>query len=58
MVNENTWNNSMEAYLPPGENYIRRALRFSMSSPFKYDRKKNEKTIEELYTSSMSFGLK
>jgi|TARA_B110000977_G_scaffold148065_1_gene187759 hypothetical protein len=58
MVHENTWNNSMETYLPPGEQYIRRALRFSMSSPFRYNGNKNVNKIEELYLSSMTFGLK
>lgn len=58
MVNENTWNNSMEAYLPPGEQYIKRALRFSMSSPFMYDGSKKESEVQNLYLDSMTFGLK
>jgi hypothetical protein len=31
----------MEAYLPEGEQYITKALKFSMSSPFTYDGVKN-----------------
>ena len=58
LVNENTWNNSMETYLPPGEQYIKRALRFSMSSPFLYEGSKKENEIQDLYIQSMTFGLK
>lgn len=35
-INEQIWNSSMEVYLPSGEQYIRKAIRFSMSSPYIY----------------------
>lgn len=31
----------MEIYLPSGEQYIRKAIRFSMSSPYTYEGKKS-----------------
>ena len=36
-INEQIWNSSMEQYLPPGEQYIKKALRFSLSSPFTFE---------------------
>jgi hypothetical protein len=40
-INEQIWNSSMDAYLPSGEPYILKALRFSLSSPFTYSGKKS-----------------
>ena len=57
-INENIWNSSMEIYLPNGELYIRKAIRFSLSSPFQYTGDKKEKEITEIYKSASNFGLK
>lgn len=40
-INENIWNSSMEVYLPNGELYIRKAIKFSMSSPYQYSGSKS-----------------
>ena len=47
----------MEVYLPSGEPYIRKAIRFSMSSPFIYEGNKSESEIVEIYTKASNFGL-
>ena len=39
----------MEVYLPSGEPYIRKAIRFSMSSPYMYDGSKSEADIMDIY---------
>lgn len=57
-INENIWNSSMEVYLPSGEPYIRKAIRFSMSSPYKYEGEKTESKIIEIYKEASDFGLK
>jgi len=57
-INENIWNSSMEVYLPSGEPYIRKAIRFSMSSPFVYSGNKSKADIIEIYTTASDFGLK
>lgn len=57
-INEQIWNQSMEIYLPSGEPYIRKAIRFSMSSPFKYEGSFTEEKITEIYVSASDFGLK
>jgi hypothetical protein len=41
-INDAVWNNSMDAYLPAGEQYIRKALRFSLSSPFTFSGNQSE----------------
>lgn len=48
-INENIWNSSMEVYLPPGESYISKAIRFSMSSPYSYNQGKSKQEITQLY---------
>ena len=48
----------MEVYLPSGEPYIRKAIRFSMSSPFVYSGDKSKGDIIEIYTTASDFGLK
>ena len=40
-INEQIWNSSMDVYLPSGELYIIKALKFSLSSPFTYSGKKS-----------------
>lgn len=57
-INENIWNSSMEVYLPSGEPYIRKAIRFSMSSPYKYNGNKSESDITAIYVGASDFGLK
>lgn len=52
------WNSSMEIYLPSGEPYIRKAIRFSMSSPYEYSGGKSQSEIIEIYTHASDFGLK
>lgn len=56
-INENIWNSSMEVYLPAGEPYVRKAIRFSMSSPYKYTGDKSEQDITQIYTTASDFGL-
>jgi hypothetical protein len=48
----------MEVYLPSGESYIRKAIRFSMSSPYTYEGKKSKGDITEIYQEASDFGLK
>jgi len=48
----------MEMYLPSGEPYIRKAIRFSMSSPYMYDGTKSEVEIMDIYQKASDFGLK
>ena len=36
-INDKIWNLSMEEYLPSGEQYIKKALKFSLQSPFTFD---------------------
>ena len=57
-INENIWNSSMEVYLPNGELYIRKAIKFSMSSPYVYTGNKSKAEIIEIYTTASDFGLK
>lgn len=57
-INENIWNSSMEIHLPAGEQYVRKALRFSMSSPFRYSGNESESSIAEMYKTASDFGLK
>ena len=47
----------MEVYLPAGEPYVRKAIRFSMSSPYKYTGDKSESDISSIYTTASDFGL-
>lgn len=44
--------------MPQGEAYIRKAVRFSLSSPFRYSGKKTEAEIIEMYKCASDFGLK
>jgi len=48
----------MEVYLPSGELYISRAIRFSMSSPYTYEGSKPKAEIAKIYQQSSDFGLK
>ena len=48
----------MEVYLPSGEPYIRKAIRFSMSSPYTYEGSKEKGEITEIYKEASNFGLK
>lgn len=56
-INENIWNSSMEVYLPSGEAYIRKAIRFSLSSPFIYEGNKSSGEITDIYCKASDFGL-
>lgn len=57
-INDNVWNNSMDAYLPAGEQYIRKALRFSLSSPFTFSGKQSEAEILQIYQEASDFAIK
>jgi len=57
-INDAVWNNSMDAYLPAGEQYIRKALRFSLSSPFTFSGKQSDETILQIYQESSDFAIK
>lgn len=48
----------MEVYLPSGEAYIRKAIRFSMSSPYVYAGNKSKTEIIDIYTTASDWGLK
>lgn len=47
----------MEVYLPSGEPYIRKAIRFSMSSPYTYEDGKQPGEITDIYKKASDFGL-
>ena len=47
----------MEEYLPSGEPYVRKAIRFSMSSPYIYSGGKSESEISDQYKAASDFGL-
>lgn len=44
-------------YLPSGESYIRKAIRFSMSSPYNYTGSKSQQEIVDIYKQASDFGL-
>ena len=48
----------MDAYLPAGEQYIRKALRFSLSSPFTFSGKQSEAEILQIYQEASDFAIK
>lgn len=56
-INEAIWNQSMEQYLPEGEQYITKALRFSMSSPFTYSGSKSPEEILKIYQDASDFAI-
>ena len=56
-INEQIWNSSMEQYLPPGEQYIKKALRFSLSSPFTYDGSLSAAEIIKIYKEASDFAI-
>lgn len=47
----------MEMYLPSGESYIRKAIRFSMSSPYNYKGSKSPQEIVDIFKQASDFGL-
>jgi len=57
-INEQIWNQSMEQYLPPGEQYIKRALRFSLASPFTFEGSQSADQIVQIYKEASDFGIK
>jgi hypothetical protein len=56
-INEQIWNSSMEQYLPPGEQYIKKALRFSLSSPFTFEGSQTEVEITKMYKEASDFAI-
>ena len=48
----------MEQYLPPGEQYIKKALRFSLSSPFTFEGPQSSEQIIKMYKDASEFGIK
>lgn len=56
-INEAIWNHSMEQYLPEGEQYITKALRFSLSSPFTYSGGKSSDEILKIYIEASDFAI-
>ena len=56
-VNEQIWNSSMDVYLPSGETYIKRALLFSLSSPFAYTGSLSEEEVLKIYLEATDFAL-
>ena len=56
-INEQIWNSSMEQYLPPGEQYIKKALRFSLSSPFTFEGPQSSDQIVKMYRDASEFGI-
>jgi hypothetical protein len=56
-INEIIWNQSMEVYLPSGEQYIRKAICYSLSSPYTYSGTMNKVQVCELYCLAVDFAL-
>jgi hypothetical protein len=48
----------MEQYLPPGEQYIRKALRFSLSSPFTFNGAHSAADIIKIYKDASDFAIR
>jgi hypothetical protein len=44
--------------LPPGEQYIRKALRFSLSSPFTFDGAQSGAEIIKIYKEASDFAIR
>lgn len=36
-INEQVWHSSMDAYLPPGEQFIKKAIKLCLASPFTFN---------------------
>lgn len=47
----------MEQFLPAGEQYIRRALLYSMQSPFTFSSNQSAKEIEVIYKDAIDFAI-
>ena len=47
----------MEVYLPSGEQYIRKAICYSLSSPYTYSGSMNKIQTCELYCLAVDFAL-
>jgi hypothetical protein len=47
----------METFLPEGEQYISKAMRFSLSSPFTYNGGKTDDEIAKIYLEANDFAL-
>jgi hypothetical protein len=47
----------METYLPEGEQYISKALKFSLSSPFTYNGGKSADVIMKIYQEASDFAI-
>ena len=56
-INEQIWNSSMEQYLPPGEQYIKKALRFSLSSPFTFEGDYSSAQVVNMYKEASEFAI-
>jgi len=55
-VHSDIWNGSLEDYLPAGEQYIRKALKFSMQSPFTFTLNMTEKKVLDIYSEGITFA--
>lgn len=47
----------MEQYLPPGEQYIKKALRFSLSSPFTFEDDFSSAQVVNMYKDASEFAI-
>ena len=57
-VNENIWNQSMDAYLSIGNDYIINALKFTQSSPFTFHGTKTDDQVLQIFSEAAMFGLR
>ena len=56
-INDNIWNQSMDAYLPEGREYVINALKFTQSSPFTFSGQQNEDQVFLIFKEAVEFAL-
>ena len=55
-VNSTIWDASMEAYLPSGDQFISKAFKICLSSPFAFDAI-NKEEVHNIYQEAFNFAL-
>lgn len=56
-INEQIWNSSMDTYLPSGAQYITKALKQSLKSPFNYTLNNSEEEVLQTFLTSAEWAL-
>jgi len=56
-VNNQVWEESMDVYLPGGEQFLRTACTISLSSPYTYKGDRSADDIMQVYQQAVDFGL-